>query len=240
MGNSPGSAVRLGKLRKGAVASLAVTDLGDHDARVLRAKQARRDFYGQLGIVDNDVLAPVIGPALLAATRWPSRPAWRTITRDGRTAIASDALSDPWADEYGIGFGLDFWIEADERMPVVIGSWLMAAIHDVCFTASGHAGVRKLVDELGPISIEIAGRPFPAEMRNEHGRVGVLLGVPSDLPQWMTLPEGRARLVPITVLTRAELDHVVKQKDAGRIEVARRLAASPSGMRSSLTRPSVV
>lgn len=176
LGNSHEPAPRLGKLRSDRLASPPVTDLGDHDRRVQAAKAARRDFYGQLGIVDTDVLAPVIGPALLAATRWPSRPAWRTITRDGRTAIASDALSDPWSDEYGTGFGLDFWIEADERMPVVIGSWLMAAIHDVCFTASGHAGVRKMIDELGPISIEIAGRPFPTEMRNEHSRVGVLLG----------------------------------------------------------------
>lgn len=240
LGNSRGIRPALGNLRNDELASLPVADLGDQDARVAAAKAARRDFYGKIGIVDDDVLAPIIGPALLGATRWPSRPAWRTITRDGCTAIASDALSDPWEDEFGIGFGLEFWIETDAKLPIVIGSWAMAAIHDVCFTASGHAGVRKLLDDLGPISIEIAGRPFPAELRNEHGRVGVLLGVPSDLPEWITLPEGRARLVPITVLTRAELEHVVKHKDAGRTEVARLLAASPMGMRSSLARKSVV
>lgn len=240
LGKSRGSAPRLGKLRNAGLASLSVTDLGDHDARVHAAKAARREFYGQIGIVDDHVLAPLIGPALLGAARWPSRPAWRTITRDRCTAIASDALSDPWDDEFGIGFGLEFWIETDSKIPIVIGSWAMAAIHDVCFTASGHAGVRKLLDDLGPISIEIAGRPFPAELRNEHGRVGVLLGVPSELPEWITLPEGRARLVPITVLTHAELEHVVKRKGAGRVEVARLLAASPMGIRSSLARPSVV
>ncbi|MBL8943140.1 MAG: hypothetical protein JNK45_08345 [Myxococcales bacterium] len=217
-----------------------MTELGDHDTRVAAATAARREAFGKLGIVDRDVLAPMIGPALLGGSRWPTRPAWRVIHRDGRTAIASDALSDPWDDEFGVGFGLEFWIEADVPVPVAIGSWLMAAIHDVSYTAAGHGGVRRMLDELGTISIEIAGRPFPPALRNEHGRVGVLLGVPCDLPTWLTLPEGRARLVPITLLTASELAHVVAHGDAGRIEVARRLAAAATGMRSDPGRVGVV
>lgn len=217
-----------------------MTALGDHDTRVRAACAARREAYGQLGIVASDVLAPLLGPALLGGSRWPTRPAWRVVERDGRTAIASDALSDPWDDEFGVGFGLEFWIEADEPIAVVAGSWLLAAITDVSYTAAGHGGVRNLIDELGTLSIEIGGRVFPPALRNEHGRVGVLLGVPSDLPQWLTMPEGRARLVPITVLTAAELAHIVARGDAGRVQIARKLAAAPAGMRSSLTRPSVV
>lgn len=226
---------------RGASLRGTMVELGSHLQRVEKAAAARRQAYGLLGIVDADVLAPMVGPALLAGTRWPTRPAWRTITREGRTMIVSDALSDPWDDEYGIGFGLELVVEATERVPIVVGSWLLAAIHDASLTAAGHGGVRKLVDEMGPVSIELDGRAFAPHLRNDHGRVGVLLGVPDDdVPSWLTLPEGRARLVPITLLTVAELRHVVEHRATGRIEIARRLAASPTGFRSHPDRPSVV
>lgn len=215
--------------------------LADHARRVESAGAARKLAYGGLGIVDNDVIAPILGPAILAGTRWPTRPAWRTITRDDRTMIVSDALSDPWDDEYGIGFGLELVVEATCRVPVVIGSWLLAAVHDASFTVAGHGGVRKLIDDLGPVSIELDGRAFPSHLRNEHGRVGVLLGVPDEsVPGWLTLPEGRARFVAITLLTLAELRFVVEHKALGRTELARRLAASPTGFRSHPDRTSVV
>jgi hypothetical protein len=215
--------------------------LGDHDARVRAAADARLAFWRTLGLAGDDVLAPLVGPALLAGTRWPTRPAWRTITRDARTAIASDALSDPWDTERGIGFGLELWIETDAAIGVVIGSWLLAAVQEVSYTCAGHGGVRKLVDELGTISVEISGVAFPPELHNQHGRVGVLLGVPTDdVPGWITLPEGRARLVPLTVLTRAELDHITVRGVDGRNEVARALAASAGGFRSRLDRASAI
>lgn len=215
--------------------------VGDPEQRAKAAAQARLAFWRTLGDASDDVLAPLLGPALLGGARWPTRPAWRTITREGRTAIASDALSDPWDDEYGIGFGLELWIESDGPVPVPIGSWLLAAVQEVSYTCAGHGGVRKLIDELGVISIEVAGRAFPAELHNQHGRVGVLMNVPTnDVPSWMTLPEGRARLVPLTVLTKRELDFVVERGEAGRIELARALAASPTGFRSKLDRDSVV
>jgi hypothetical protein len=218
-----------------------MVDVAEHPRRIEAAAAARRQAYGGLGIVDADVLAPLLAPALLAGTRWPTRPAWRTITRDDRTMLVSDALSDPWDDEYGIGFGLELVIEATERVPVVIGSWLLAAIHDASLTVAGHGGVRKLIDELGPVSIELDGRAFPTHLRNEHGRVGVLLGVPDEsVPAWITLPEGRARFVAITLLTLAELRFVVEHKAQGRTELARRIAASPTGFRSHPDRTSVV
>lgn len=155
--------------------------------------------------------------------------------------IVSDALSDPWDDEYGIGFGLELVIEATERVPVVIGSWLLAAIHDASLTVAGHGGVRKIIDERGPLSIELGGRAFAPSLRNEHGRVGVLLGVPDDtVPPWLTLPEGRARLVTVTLLTLVELRYVVEFGEKARIEIARRLATSPTGFRSDPDRPSLV
>ncbi|MBC8071650.1 MAG: hypothetical protein IAG13_25215, partial [Deltaproteobacteria bacterium] len=122
-----------------------------------------------------------------------------------------------------------------------IGSWLLSAVQEVSYTCAGHGGVRKLIDEMGTVSVEVSGRAFPPHLHNQHGRVGVLLGVPTAVvPGWITLPEGRARLVPLTVLTKPELDHIAAHGVQGRITVARALIASPRGFLSSLDRPSVV
>lgn len=219
----------------------AVTDLGPHDARIAAAAAARLQFYRSLGNADDEPLRPFAGPAAIAGTRWPSRPRWRVIERAGRTAIASDSLSDPWDDEFGIGFGLELWIETDARMGVVVGSWLAAAIEEASYTVAGHGGVRTMLDDLGTVAIEISGRAFPADARAPSGRVGILLGVPTDaVPGWITLPEGRARLVTMTVLTPGELAHITAVGVAGRTELARALEARDLGFLSRLDRDDAV
>ncbi|MEG1052532.1 MAG: hypothetical protein RSF79_10870, partial [Janthinobacterium sp.] len=70
-------------------------------ARLRAAACAARDaFYGTLGTVDADVLAPLVNPAFMGGPRWPSlRQAWRVIRRPDSIVIASDGLSDPFEDD---------------------------------------------------------------------------------------------------------------------------------------------
>ncbi len=208
-----------------------------HAARVAAATAARLQFFRTVGNAHAEQLRPLPGPAAIAGSRWPSRPGWRVIERAGRTAIASDSLSDPWDDEFGIGFGLELWIETDAQLGVIVGSWLASAMEEASYTVVGHGGVRTLLDEVGTVTLEVSGRAFPPHARAASGRVGLLLGVPTDaIPPWFTLPEGRARLAAMTVLTPRELAYVTTTGVTGRTELARYLASSNGGFLSRLDR----
>lgn len=219
----------------------AVEPTSDHAARQAAAAAARRTFFGTLGVVEHEPLQPLLRPAAMVQQRWPSPPRWRVIRRGSQTAIASDALSDPWPDERGPGWGLELFMQTDEALPIVVGSWLADAIEQLSHIAAAHGSVRPMLDQHGPIVVEIDGRALPAELRNARGRAGLLLGAASDeLPPWFTLPEGRARLVAAVLLTRSELEHLTGAGQPGRDELARRVSISPTGLRSRRDRPSLL
>jgi hypothetical protein len=226
----------------------------DYEQRLEAAGRARQTAFQAMGEVGDYVLAPLVNPMLTGGPAWPCRPAWRVIRRpNGNLLIASDGLSDPWEDPEGPanGYGLEVYMEtSDELMPAGLNSdealgqakstWLFAAVHEVSQTVAGHGAVRPLLEQLGTISVEVSGADFPEELRNEHGRVGVLLGVPAaDVATTVDLAEGDLRLLPITLLTVRELDHIVTGGEEGRASVASKLAAA-TGHVSSTSRASVI
>lgn len=219
-----------------------------YDERVAQAGDARLAAYAAIGEPSADVLAPILGPLLTGGPEWPTRPAWRPIRRATTVALTSDALSDPWEDRPGAGYRMEVFAEgpaelwpAGVALTAIAGTWLFSVVSEISNVVAGHGGVRELLDELGAVSVEVEGDRFPAHLRNEHGRVGVLLGVPArDVPDRFRFPGGDdVRWVAITVLTREELDRVVKGGDAARVALTAALAASPAGHVSDLSRPSV-
>jgi hypothetical protein len=219
------------------------------DERLKSAGLARRAVYDRMGSISEDVLAPLIGPALTGGPRWPSRPAWRVIRRDGRVALASDGLSDPWETASGAGYALEVFMETPEQVlpegaPLtdLAKTWLFSAVSEISNLIADHGGVRPLLEEFGSVSVEIDGTRFPDSLRNDEGRVGVLLGISArGVPERIVYPGGGdARLLPITVLTRDELAHIVAGGDAARKELVGWLAGSASGHLSVLDRPSTV
>lgn len=219
------------------------------DERLKSAGMARRAVYDRMGTISEDVLAPLIGPALTGGPRWPSRPAWRVIRRDGRVALASDGLSDPWETAPGAGYALEVFMETPEPvlpegapLTELAKTWLFSAVSEISNLIADHGGVRPLLEEFGSVSVEIDGTRFPEALRNDEGRVGVLLGISArGVPERITYPGGGdARLLPITVLTRDELAHIVAGGDAARKELVGWLAGSPTGHLSVLGRPSTV
>jgi hypothetical protein len=219
------------------------------DERLKTAGLARRAVYDRMGQISEDVLAPLIGPALTGGPRWPSRPAWRVIRRDGRVALASDGLSDPWESGPGAGYALEVFMETpapvlpdDAPLTDLARTWLFSAVSEISNLIADHGGVRPLLEEFGSVSVEIDGSRFPEELRNEEGRVGVLLGLAArGVPDRIVYPEGGdARLLPITVLTRDELAHIVAGGDAARKELVGWLSESATGHLSVLDRPSAI
>ncbi|MBK8234105.1 MAG: hypothetical protein IPK74_00980 [Deltaproteobacteria bacterium] len=203
---------------------------GAHADRVAAATQARASVWASLGRVEPEPLTMLPGPLARVSARWPSTPRWRVIRAPRGTILVSDGLSDPWDDEHGVGLGLELWIGSTSPLPLVIGSWAEAAIQAVSVTVASHGTVRTMIDTLGPLSIEIDGRAFAPAARTASGRVGLLLGADDDtVPRWLTLPEGRARMVAITTLRSEELDAVTRGGQPARDALARRIAARPQG-----------
>lgn len=201
-----------------------------HAARIAAATEARAAVWASLGRVESEPLTLLPGPLARVSARWPSTPRWRVIHAPRGAMIVSDGLADPWDDERGVGLGLELWIGSTEPLPLAVGSWALAAIQAVSITVATHGTVRTMIDTLGPLSIEIDGRAFAPQLRAPNGRVGLLLGVDDDaVPRWLTLPEGRARMVAITTLRPDELDAVTRGGQPERDALARRLAARPHG-----------
>lgn len=223
----------------------------DHDERLSKISDARQAVFRAMGTMSEDVLAPIIGPALTGGPPWPTRPAWRMIDRGDTLVLSSDALSDPWDDDEendAAGYELEVFMEAPRNLfPDVRAitdlapTWLFAAVSEVSSTLARHGGGRALVDELGTVSVEVDGERFPPELRNADGRVGVLIGVSArGVPSHIDYGSlGDARFLALTVLTPTELERIVDEGEEARNAIAAGLAASPTGHVSVLSRPSV-
>jgi hypothetical protein len=219
-----------------------------YDDKLSNAAQTRLAVYATMGEPSQDVLAPLVGPLLTGGPAWPSRPAWRAIRRKKTIILASDALSDPWEEKKGAGYELEVFMEGPgnllpEGAPLttLAGTWLYSAVAEISNTVARHGGVRGLLDELGAISVEVDGGEFPKRLHSQHGRVGVLLGVPArGLPDRIQYSKGEdARLVAITLLTPDELEWIVDEGESARAAIVKALAESPTGHQSILDRPSV-
>jgi hypothetical protein len=222
----------------------------EHDTVVDRAVEARRAAWASVGSIDPHVLAPAINPSFMGGPRWPAlRQSFVRVSKPGSIILASDGLSDPWDDPAQVrpgrsGTGLEIFLETDDpevaatEIGPLASTWAMTVVFEVAQNVAYNPGLGDMLDKYGVISFEIPNTPLPGR---EAGAVGVLLGLPAqDVPATVDTGSGTARLVAITVLTPAELDHVVTNGAQGRQDVVERLVASGNHHRSNLGRPSVI
>ena len=230
-------------------------DADDEDTYDSPNADARLIAFGQVGEVSSDVLAPILGPIFTGAPIWPSRPAWRKIRRGDNLILVSDGLSDPWPaddeneavgkDAADAGFGVEVFMETPEMDPdtpisELSGTWLFSAVSEVCNVVAGHGGIRELIASKEVLSIEIDGDLFPDSMRDEDGRVGVLLGVSAEgIAKTVELPIGDALLLAITLITPDELAYIGGAGDAARRSLRDLLVEQGIGHLSLLTRDSL-
>lgn len=206
---------------------------------------ARSEYLRQLGVVNDDLLAPLINPHFMGGPRWPAmRQSWRTIRNGSRTIIVSDGLSDSFDEEQepGVGLGIEVLGETTDVVPVSPQqSWLFEVVYEVSQQAAHHGGFRELIDDLGVVSMEIKAPSGLASLATEEGRVGLLLGIPlPGMPHEWSLPGGFLKVVTVKVLHPSELAYAVEQGDAGRELLKQRFEADGTHHVSSLTRPPVV
>jgi hypothetical protein len=234
-------AAQRGSSITGALGSSHMTD----EALLQQTYVARDRYLCGLGVVEPDVLAPLVNPTFMGGPMWPDlRQAWRVIHRTGSTAVISDGLSDPFSDEadQNVGFGIEVLAESSDRLTSPLqDSWLFDVAYQVSQQCAAHGGVCDLIDRLGLISLELPLSDALEPVATSNGRAGVLLGVAApDIPLYFHLPSGRVRVLTAKVLWPSELEYAIENGKVGREALAKYFASDGSHHRSSLQRKPVV
>jgi hypothetical protein len=219
--------------------------------------------WAAVGVVETDVLSYIISPSFSGGPYWPStRQAYRVVRRGDAIILATEGLSDPFddAEEMGNGFEMELFVEtADipEHAQGPLGevdpfkrSWAFELLEHLARTVADAGGITRQLDQYGVLSVELPGfslshhmsDQLPALFVTEDDCTGVLLGAPEpDFPTRLDdMPLSPVRLVPVVLITAAELDYVRAGGRAARDDLVARLQAAGVGHRSDLSRCSVV
>ncbi len=232
---------------------------GDREALRRSSAAARDAFWAGVGAVDGDVLAPMISPSFAGGPHWPTlRQAYRVVRRSGSVIIATDGLSDAADDPAAgpVGLGLELFIETADLTPETAAdtgrlgaSWAFRILGKTAGDISGVPDIVARLDRLGALTTESGGvgeapalsEALPPRFVTGDDALGVLVGgPPPDFAVEASGAPAPIRLVPVVLLTAAELEAVRAGGGPARRSVLEALAASPTGHRSSLTRESVV
>lgn len=232
-----------------------------HEKACADTQEAMDRHWAKVGDVEEDVIAYVIPPIFQGGPAWPTlRQAYRVIRRPGSIIIATDGMSDPYEhDGEENGFGMELFMEtrdipadftgADGDVSALKNSWAFELLENCAAFVAEHGGVRDHVDQLGSISTEIPGVAGAHAVGSQvpdrfvlDDSIGLLIGgPPPDFPDIVEdTPFRPVRLIPLVVLTAAELQHVRTGDSQVRRALAERLSALPQGHFSDLRRPSVI
>lgn len=245
-------------------ACLAEPSLVDSADEARRATHAALDRHWQsVGSVEKDVLGYFLSPSFTGGPAWPStRQAYRVVRRGERILLASDGLSDPFddAEGFGNGFEMELFVETADIAPAHRGtpgdvstlsdSWAFELLEHVAQIVADAGGITAQLEQYGALSMELPGvsqsraigAALPALFVTEDDALGVLLGAPKpDFNDVLDdMPLSPVRLVPIVVLTAAELEFVRAGGGQARAELLERLVAADVGHVSDLQRNSVM
>jgi len=244
----------LGDLTEAEAANLAIREAGE---------ACLDRHWRAVGTVERDVLAYMISPTFSGGPCWPStRQAYRVVRRGDTILLATEGLSDPFDDTEGMGngFEMELFVETADIPEHAYGpvgevdpfkrSWAFELVEHVARTVADAGGITHQLDQYGALSLEIPGfsqshhmsEQLPKLFVTDDDCTGVLLGAPE--PDFSTrvedMPLSPVRLVPVVLITAAELEYVRSGGRAAREDLVSRLQEAGIGHMSSLHRASVV
>lgn len=252
---------------KAKITSIFGGSAGRDEAEAQRAFEAsvraRDRYWGAIGEVDPDVIAHIVSPSLTGdGPDWPTtRQAYQIIRRDGSVILATDGMSDPFEilEGEGNGFGMELFLETSDIPAEMAGksedpgpimeSWAFVLLKQTAITVADSGGCVPALEKFGVLSLEFPGirsswpvsEQLPDRFITDDDCIGALIGAPDpDFPARIDdMPLSPVRIVPVVAITAAELEYVRQGGGPARRELAARLAASPSGHRADLNRPSL-
>lgn len=243
------------------VSAEAVEEQGE---AIRQAGHARLDQHWQaVGNLESDVIAYLISPGLSGGPAWPStRQAYRVVRRGESVLLASDGLSDPFDDVEGAGNGFEMELfletadipaefkgQAGEVDPLK-GSWAFELLEHVAGTVADAGGITAQLEQYGALSLELPGvsqsraigGQLPGHFVTEDDCIGVLLGgIDPGFPTRLDdMPLSPVNLVPVLLITAAELQYIRAGGGQARNDLVARLQAAGWDALTSLQRESVV
>ncbi|UVL22662.1 suppressor of fused domain protein [Pseudomonas donghuensis] len=219
--------------------------------------------WSSVGSVERDVLAYLISPSFSGGPHWPStRQAYRVVRRGDSIILATEGLSDPFDDAQGQGngFEMELFVETPDIPEHARGplgevdpfkrSWAFELIENIAKTVADAGGITQQLARYGALSLELPGfsqshhisGQLPEHFVTEDDCIGVLLGGPvPDFPTRLEgMPLSPVTLVPVVLITAAELEYIRAGGGEARGDLVSRLQAAGVGHVSSLQRASVV
>lgn len=215
--------------------------------------------WESIGTIERDVIGHVISPQFLGGPAWPStRQAYRVVHRPDSVILATEGLSDPFDDVEGMGngFGLELFLETahlpdalqtrQAEVTAYARSWAFDILRTVATTVANAGGIAAQLERYGVLSLELPGASesahliaqLPPAYVTDDDAVGVLVGAP--LPDFATdvrdMPLSPVSLVPVVLITAAELEGVRAGGRQAREALAEKLSANVNGHRSALDR----
>lgn len=226
------------------------------DAAFEQSWQKRDAFWAGVGSVEKDVLGHLISPGLMGGPQWPTtRQAYKVVRRAHSIVIATDGLSDPFEDgRKGNGFGMELFVETADILPAHAGrpgdisrlseSWAFELVSHVAGTVARVGGISAQLDQYGVLSMELPGvsqshaigKQVPARYVTADDSLGVLIGMPVEgfSAAVEGMPLSPVRMVPVTIITAAELEALRTGGADARRALAEELARQGRHHRSSL------
>lgn len=211
--------------------------------------QIRLEFWKKVGVVNPDVIVPLINPAFVNnLPKWPSlEQSFLTLKKaNGNTIIATNGLSSKFDPNLGHqnlntnGFEVELYIETDEQIDNPQNSYQFDIIYQMALQIANGANIKSMLDKYGVITAELYDVRVPMEFKNSEGRVGVMIGLHSnDVPDTLQLSLSQIRIINVKLLTIKELEYASANGASGR-EILRDLFSKSSNTVSNLTRESVV
>ncbi len=224
--------------------------------------RARDRYWAAIGSVESDVVAQ-ISPSLTGdGPNWPTtRQAYMIIRRGRSIILATDGMADPFEilEGEGNGFGMELFLETSDipaelagepgNLGRIIESWAFDLLRDTAYSVAERGGIVPVLAKYDVMSMAFSnarGSPtiskqVPERFITDDDCIGVLIGGPDpDFPTRIEdTPLSPVRMAPVVPITAAELEYVRQGGPDARRELVARLAASPSGHRADLNRPSL-
>ncbi|WP_072442021.1 MULTISPECIES: suppressor of fused domain protein [unclassified Pseudomonas] len=233
---------------------------------LMEAGAACLDRHWQaVGHCEQDVLGFAISPSFMGGSHWPStRQAYRIVRRNNGIILATEGLSDPFdgvtGDDLGNGFEMELFVETPDIPPHAQGavgdvypfadSWAFELLRCVANTTADAGGLTARLQRYGVLSLELPGvsqsramsEQLPAHFISADDCAGVLVGGPApDFPTRLEdMPLSPVTLVPVVLITAAELEYVRSGGAQAREDLAVRLSAAGHGHVSHLQRASLI